>query len=138
MEHTGLTVTAWTDLLNRSGLSEDGSGISVQWAEESVRVAAEHCYRLPPNHEIGQAYLDANLPVLRQQLFRGGDRLAALLNAILERAAHGLRAKPANHRQMERATAGAASLTSTPRPRTAGVRRSPTPTNPPGRIPRST
>ena len=87
MEHTGLTVTAWTDLLNRSGMSEDGSGTPVQWAEESVRVAAEHCYQVPASHEIGQAYLDANLPVLRQQLFRGGVRLAALLNAIFEKAA---------------------------------------------------
>ena len=86
MERTGLTVTAWTDLLNRSGLSEDGRGTAVQWAEESVRVASQHAYRLPTNHELGQAYSDANLGVLEQQLFRGGVRLAALLNAIFERA----------------------------------------------------
>jgi hypothetical protein len=86
MEHTGLTVAAWTDLLNRLGMSEDGRGKPVQWAEESVRVAAEHCYRVPASHEIGQAYVDANLPVLRQQLFRGGVRLAVLLNAIFQRA----------------------------------------------------
>jgi nuclease S1 len=88
MEHAGLTVTAWANLLNRSGLPEDGSGTTVQWAEESVRVAAEHCYRVPASHEIGQAYRDVNLPVLRQQLFRAGVRLATLLNAIFERAAH--------------------------------------------------
>ena len=40
MEHTGLTVTAWTDLLNRSGMSKEGWGTPVRWAEESVRVAA--------------------------------------------------------------------------------------------------
>lgn len=87
MEHTGFTVTAWTDLLNRSGLSGDGRGTPVQWAEESVRVAAQHAYLLPTNRELGQAYFDANLPVLKQQLFRGGVRLAALLNAIFEQAA---------------------------------------------------
>jgi hypothetical protein len=58
----------------------------VRWAEESVRVAAEHCYRLPANHELGQAYLDANLPVVREQLLRAGVRLAGLLNAIFQRA----------------------------------------------------
>ena len=87
MEHTGLTVTAWTKELNRSGLSEDGHGTPVQWAEESVRVAAEHCYQIPASHEIGQTYLDAKLPVLRQQLFLGGVRLAALLNGIFEKIA---------------------------------------------------
>jgi len=87
MERTGLTITAWTDLLNRSGLSEDGSGTPVSWAEGSVRVAAQHAYRLPTNHELGQAYLDGNLPVVKQQLFLAGVRLAGLLNAIFERAA---------------------------------------------------
>jgi nuclease S1 len=86
MEHTGLTVTAWTDLLNRSGMSEDGRGTPGQWAEESVRVAAQHAYRLPADYELGQAYLDGNLSVLKQQLFRAGVRLASLLNAIFERA----------------------------------------------------
>ena len=88
MERTGLTVTAWTERLNRSGLSADGRGTPVQWAEESVRVAAQHCYQIPANHELGQAYADANLPIVRQQLFRGGVRLATLLNAIFERAAN--------------------------------------------------
>jgi nuclease S1 len=86
MEHTGLTVTAWTDLLNRSGLSADGRGTPVQWAEESVRVAAQHAYRLSASQELGEAYLDGNLSVLKQQLFRGGVRLASLLNAIFEKA----------------------------------------------------
>jgi nuclease S1 len=79
-------MTAWTDLLNRSGMAEDGRGTPVVWAQESVRVAAEHAYKLPANHELGQAYLDANLPILRQQLLRGGVRLATLLNAIFESA----------------------------------------------------
>ena len=89
MEQTGLTVTAWTDLLNRSGMAEGGGGTPVAWAEESVRAAAEHAYQLPANHELGQAHLDANLPMLRQQLFRGGVRLATLLNAIFDGAARG-------------------------------------------------
>ena len=67
-------------------MAEDGRGTPVTWAEEAVRVAAEHAYRLPANHELGQAYLDENLPILKQQLFRGGVRLAALLNEIFESA----------------------------------------------------
>ena len=71
-------------------MAEDGRGTPVVWAEESVRVAAKNAHRLPVSHELGQAYLDANLPILKQQLFRGGVRLATLLNAIFNEDDYGL------------------------------------------------
>ena len=86
MEHTGLTITARTDELNRSGLTVPAGGRPVQWALEAVRMAREHSYQIPADHALGQAYVDANLPVLRLQLYRGGVRLAAFLNAIFDRA----------------------------------------------------
>jgi hypothetical protein len=68
----------------------DEVGTPVAWAEESVRVAAEHAYRLPADHDVGRAYVEANLPVVQQQLWRVGVRLAGLLNAIFERATGGV------------------------------------------------
>jgi hypothetical protein len=38
-------------------------------------------------HALGQAYFDANHPVLQLQLFHSGVRLAAFLNGIFEQAA---------------------------------------------------
>ena len=87
MEHTGLTITAWTDTLNRSGLTVPAGGTPIQWALESLRVAREHCYQIPADHALGQAYVDASLPVLQLQLYRAGVRLAASQNGIFEQAA---------------------------------------------------
>jgi hypothetical protein len=36
-----------------------------------------------PGKTIGDAYYDANLPVVRQRLYRAGVRLAAVLNETL-------------------------------------------------------
>jgi hypothetical protein len=54
MEHTGLTITAWTDTLNRSGQTVPAGGTPVQWALEALRVAREHCYQLPPTMRSGR------------------------------------------------------------------------------------
>jgi hypothetical protein len=86
IDYTGLTISAWTDSLNRAGFTETGRGTPVSWALEAVRVAADSCYRKPASRELGQAYVDANLPVLRLQLYRAGVRLAGFLNAIFDRA----------------------------------------------------
>ena len=59
----------------------------MKWALEGVRVAREHCYQIPADHTIEQAYVDAELPVLRLQLYRAGVRLAAFLSGIFEQAA---------------------------------------------------
>lgn len=55
-----------------------------QWAEESCRITAEPGF-YPDGHKIGQAYVDAELPVADQQLRIAGTRLAELLNQTLGR-----------------------------------------------------
>jgi nuclease S1 len=63
-------------------------GAVEDWATESL-LAARQAYREPttgrrirPGQALADAYLEANLPVVRQRLYRGGIRLAMVLNAI--------------------------------------------------------
>ena len=58
-------------------------GTVVDWAMEGHRVAVERAYRLPPGGHIGQAYLDANRPVVDHALIAAGVRLAKVLNDAL-------------------------------------------------------
>lgn len=53
-----------------------------QWAEESCRATAAPGF-YPDGHKIGQAYVDAELPLAENRLRLGGRRLAALLNLAL-------------------------------------------------------
>jgi hypothetical protein len=53
-----------------------------QWAEESCRITKDI---YPAGHKIGQAYVDAQLPVAEYQLRIAGRRLAELLNETLGR-----------------------------------------------------
>jgi hypothetical protein len=52
------------------------------WAAESWRLAVSNAYVVPKDGQLGQPYLDTNLPVAERQLQTAGVRLAALLNAI--------------------------------------------------------
>ena len=45
-------------------------------------MAREQLAALPADRVLGQAYYDAALPVVEQQLLRAGVRLAAVLNNI--------------------------------------------------------
>lgn len=54
-----------------------------QWAEESCRITAQPGF-YPAGHKIGQAYVDAELPVAERQLRIAGVRLADLLNRTLQ------------------------------------------------------
>jgi hypothetical protein len=54
----------------------------VQWTNESYRLAVENAYQVPEDGELGQEYLDRNLPVISERLAMGGIRFAALLNEI--------------------------------------------------------
>ena len=51
-----------------------------QWAEESCRITKDI---YPSTHKIGQAYVDAELPVAERQLRIAGRRLAEVLNVTL-------------------------------------------------------
>jgi hypothetical protein len=61
-------------------------GTVEDWATESL-LAARQAYQVPesgmrlkPGQELGDAYLNANLPILRQRLYRAGIRLGMVLN----------------------------------------------------------
>ncbi len=61
-------------------------GTVEDWATESL-LAARQAYQVPETGErlksgqkLGDAYLEANLPVVRRRLYQGGVRLAMVLN----------------------------------------------------------
>jgi S1/P1 Nuclease len=61
-------------------------GTVEDWATESP-VAARHAYQVPetgqrlkPGQKLGDAYVNANMPVVRHRLYRAGVRLASVLN----------------------------------------------------------
>ena len=60
------------------------SGTTVDWANESHRLAKPNAYRIPPSKNLGSAYVQRNLPILDDQLVRGGLRLARVLNEALQ------------------------------------------------------
>jgi len=58
---------------------------AARWAEQSCRIATrEGVY--PANRKVGQAYADTWRPVAEAQLRLAGERLAALLNELLDTA----------------------------------------------------
>lgn len=54
----------------------------VDWATESYRLALSHAYAIPKDGQLGQEYLDRNIPVVEERLKMAGIRLAALLNKV--------------------------------------------------------
>ena len=63
-------------------------GTVEDWATESL-LAARHAYQVPetggrlkPGQKLGDAYMEANLPVVRQRLYRASVRLALVLNEV--------------------------------------------------------
>jgi nuclease S1 len=80
----------WIDDLAKLDLPEARQeamkGTVEDWATESL-LAARQAYQVPETgmrlksgQKLGDAYLNANLPVLRQRLYLGSVRLAAVLN----------------------------------------------------------
>ncbi len=55
----------------------------VDWAMESHDIARDHVFVLPEDLKLGEDYYRVNVPVLDQQLAKGGVRLAKLLNEAL-------------------------------------------------------
>lgn len=60
------------------------TGSVTQWAMESWQAAKDHAYKIPPNHQLGQAYYDKSLPVVEDRLRKAGLRLARVLNEALQ------------------------------------------------------
>ena len=47
-------------------------------------LARSNAYAIPKNGQLGQDYLDKNIPAIERRLSAAGGRLAALLNAIFD------------------------------------------------------
>jgi S1/P1 Nuclease len=65
-------------------------GTPETWATESL-LAARQAYQVPETgqrmksgQKLGDAYVKANLPVVRQRLYRGSVRLATILNEAFD------------------------------------------------------
>lgn len=87
LEQYGLTESAYFDELRREmdtlDLAALERGTVADWALEGHRIAVERAYRLPPGGRIGDAYVEANRPVIDHALIAAGVRLAKLLNDAL-------------------------------------------------------
>ncbi|HUL70133.1 MAG TPA: S1/P1 nuclease [Gemmatimonadales bacterium] len=87
IEESGLNEDQYFDRLRRKMDSLDLSAIErgtiVDWAMEGHRLAAEHAYQLPRSGKIGEAYEQANLPLVDLALIEAGVRLAKVLNEAL-------------------------------------------------------
>ena len=71
------------------GRQEAMRGTVEDWATESL-LAARAAYNVPetgqrlkPGQKLGDRYVEANLPVVRQRMYRAGVRLAHVLNEAL-------------------------------------------------------
>jgi nuclease S1 len=87
LEHQGVTEAAYLELLMKEmGTMNPAAlerGSVVDWAMEGHRIAVERAYRLPRDGRIGEAYIQANRPVIDHALIAAGVRLAKVLNDVL-------------------------------------------------------
>jgi nuclease S1 len=88
LEHEGLTQPDdYLQVLRREmdtmDLAALERGTVVDWAMEGHRIAVEHAYHLPRNGRIGEAYIQANRPIIDHALIAAGVRLAKVLNEVL-------------------------------------------------------
>ncbi len=95
MEATRLSEDQYFERLRRKMDSLDlvalERGTVVDWAMEGHKVAAQHAYLLPRNGQLGEAYEEANLPLVDLALIEAGVRLARVLNEamVAYRSSHG-------------------------------------------------
>jgi hypothetical protein len=87
LEHQGLTESDYLGVLRREmdtmDLAALERGSVVDWAMEGHRIAVERAYRLPRDGHIGEAYIEANRPIIDHALIAAGVRLAKVLNDVL-------------------------------------------------------
>jgi nuclease S1 len=87
IERVGVSESEYFDELRRQMDSLDlpalERGTVADWAMEGHRIAVEHAYRLPRGGRIGQAYVQANRPIIDHALIAAGVRLAKVLNDAL-------------------------------------------------------
>jgi hypothetical protein len=71
------------ELFEEAEIPQITAGTPIDWANEAHRLAITNAYRIPPSKTLGTAYVRRNLPVVDDQLMRGGLRLARVLNETL-------------------------------------------------------
>jgi hypothetical protein len=87
LEREGVTETPYFETLRREmdtlDLAALERGTVVDWAMEGHRLAAEYAYRVPRGGWLGDAYIEANRPLIDHALIAAGVRLAKVLNEAL-------------------------------------------------------
>lgn len=79
----GLDAQSMVDLAAGRLSAPPVQGDAVLWVEESCRIV-QHPDFYPPRRKIGDSYLDAKRPLAERQLAKAGERLAGLLNRLLD------------------------------------------------------
>lgn len=92
IDHTGLSARLYADyLIARFGKDPDiihrlQQGTVVAWALQAHHLAQVYAYRRrPKNNRLGEKYYMMTRPVVDQQLFDAGVRLAGVLNGIFSK-----------------------------------------------------
>lgn len=75
----------WLDSQDTATIEE---GTTVDWALDAHKLAKDHAYVIPDDHQLDTSYVDDNQPVVDQQLAFAGLRLAKVLNDTFAPAAH--------------------------------------------------
>jgi hypothetical protein len=71
------------DRMDATRIASIQSGTLSDWVVTSHALARTHAYRIPRNHRLSQAYYEANVDTVDDQLINGGLRLAKILNDSL-------------------------------------------------------
>lgn len=72
----------WGDQLASKASAADASGTPAQWGNESLQLTQQIYQGYHENAQLGQAYVDANAPLIEQRIEKGAERLAKMLDAI--------------------------------------------------------
>jgi len=80
----GYTVTSLTRELERANLPVPAGGTPTGWVMEAHEVARAVAYRMPSDRVLRHDYQEASLAAVRLQVWRGGVRLARVLNELFE------------------------------------------------------
>jgi hypothetical protein len=81
--HGGVTldqVQKWLSTQDEKALAQ---GSPVQWAMAAHALAISNSYVIPDDHQLGEDYVNRNVPAVVQQLGSAGVRLASILNSVL-------------------------------------------------------
>lgn len=77
-EEYSAQLDSWLDAEDTSAIEK---GTTVKWALAAHTLAHDDAYNAPSDGDLDTAYIDANQPIVEQQLAYAGLRLAAMLNA---------------------------------------------------------